>query len=71
MIFYKRFGGAVSVTIVLKESENKVEGLRPRLRIRAPVKPFFIFCFHKEAGNFSPFACLQKKHVLIYYAHVK
>ena len=62
--FNKRFDGAVSITVVIKESENKVEGLSPRLRVRAPVKPFFlffIFCFHKEAGNFSRFTCLQKK----------
>ena len=59
--FYKRFDGAVSITVVLKESENKVEGLSPRLRVRAQVKPFFIFCFCKEAGNFSRFTCLQKK----------
>ena len=73
--FYKRFDGAVSISVVLKESENKVEGLSPRLRVRVPVKPFFIFfifCVRKEAGNFSRFTCLQKKkHVLMYYAHVK
>ena len=54
--FYKRFDGAVSITVVLKESE-KVEGLSPRFD--APVKLFF--CFHKEAGNVSRFTCLQKK----------
>ena len=43
--FNKRFDGAVSITVVLKESENKVEGLSPRLRVRAPVNPFFIFLF--------------------------
>ena len=65
MKFYKRFDGAVSITVVLKESENKVEGFSPRLRVRAPAKPFFyfflFFCFRKEAGNFSRFTCLQKK----------
>ena len=45
MIFNKRFDGAVSITVVLKESENKVEGLSPRLRVRAPVKTFFYFLF--------------------------
>ena len=49
---YKRFDGAVSITVVLKESENKVEGLSPRLRVRGQVKRlFFMFCFRKEAGN--------------------
>ena len=38
--FYKRFDGAVSITVVLKESE-KVEGLSPRFD--APVKLFFLF----------------------------
>ena len=59
--FCKRFDGAVSITVVLKESENKVKGSRPWLRVRDPVKLFFIFCFRKEAGNFSRFTCLQKK----------
>ena len=61
--YNKRFGGAVSITVVIKDFENKVEGLSPRLRVRAPLKPFlfFIFCFRKEAGNFSLFTCLQKK----------
>ena len=43
--FYKRFDGAVSITVVLKESENNVEGLSPRLRVRAPIKLFFFFYF--------------------------
>ena len=55
--FYKRFDGAVSITVVLKESENKVES-----EGSSPSKTFFFyFCFHKEAGNFSRFTCLQKK----------
>ena len=48
--------------------EPKVEGVRPSKTFFL----FFIFCFRKEAGNFSRFTCLQKKkHVLLYYAHVK
>ena len=72
--FYKRFDGAVSITVALKESENKVEGLRPRLRVRSPVKKFFLFFYFllsKRSRVFSRFTCLQKKHVLMYYAHVK
>ena len=74
--FYKRFDGAVSITVVLKESENKVEGLSPRLRVRAPVKPFFFFFFfffyfRKEAGIFRGLHVCRKMHVLVYYAHVK
>ena len=71
--FYKRFYGAVSITVVLKESENKVEGLSQRSRVRALVKPFlfFIFCFRKEAGIFRDLHVCRKKHVLMYYAHVK
>ena len=65
MNFYKRFDGAVSITVVLKDSENKVEGSRP-------CKTFFYFLFCKKAGNFSRFTCLQKKkHALMFYAHVK
>ena len=61
--FNKRFDSAVSITVLLKDFENKVEGLSPRLGVRAPVNPslFFIFCFRKEAGDFSRFTCSQKK----------
>ena len=61
--FNKRFDGAVSITVVIKDFENKGKGLSPRLRVLAPVKPFlfFIYYFRKEAGNFSRFKCLQKK----------
>ena len=36
--FYKRFDGAVSITVVLKESDNRVEG-------SSPIKTFFFFFF--------------------------
>ena len=45
MSFNKRFDGAVSITVVLKDFENKTEGLSPRLMVRAPVKPFLCFLF--------------------------
>ena len=51
--FYKRLDGAVSITIVLEKSENKVEGSCPRLRVRAPVKPFFSFAFAKMQEIFA------------------
>ena len=54
--FNKRFDGAVRITVVLKDFENKVEGLSPRLMVRAPVKPFFIFflffAFAKKQESF-------------------
>ena len=56
MNFYKRFDGAVSITVVLKESENKVEDLSQRLRVQAPVKPFFIFLFFAFAKKQEFFA---------------
>ena len=46
MNFYKRFDGAVSITIVLNESENKVVGSSPRLRVRDIVKSFSFFSFY-------------------------
>ena len=71
---YKRFDGAVSNTVVLKESENKVEGLSPRLGVRVSVKPFFYYLFFafamKEETFRNPHVC-RKKHVLMYYAQVK
>ena len=36
--FYNRFDGAVSITVVLKEFDNKVEG-------SSPSKTFFIYFF--------------------------
>ena len=45
------------------------KNLITRFRVRAPVKPFF--CFRKDAGFFVWFTRLQKKHVLMHYAHVK
>ena len=75
MKFYKRFDGAVSITVVLKESENKVEGFSPRLRVRAPAKPFFFIFFlffasAKKKKIFRDLHVCRKKHVLLYYAHV-
>ena len=71
---YKRFDGAVSITVVLKESENKVEGSSPMLRVRVPVKPFVyivFFYFRKDAVYFGVLhACRRKRHVLMYYAYV-
>ena len=52
--FYKRFDGAVSITVVLKESENKVEG-------SSPSKTFFYFLLSQRSRSFSRFTCLQKK----------
>ena len=65
--FYKRFDGAVSKTVVLKESENKVESSSPSKTIFL----FFIFCFRKDVENFRDLhVCRRKRHVLIFYAHV-
>ena len=60
--FYKRIDGAVSITVVLKESENKVEGLSPRLSVRAPVKPFlfFILVFTKKQQIFAIYMFAEK-----------
>ena len=63
--FYNVFDGAVSITVALKEYENKVEGSSPKLRFRDPVKLFF-FCFRKDAGKFRVLDICRKKHVLMY-----
>ena len=55
--FYKRFDGAVSITVVLKESENKVEGSSPSKTFFY----FFYFLLSQRSRNFSRFTCLQKK----------
>ena len=59
----------MSITVVLKEYENKVEGSSPRLRVRAPVKPlcilffscFFCFAFSKMQENFVFYIFAGKK----------
>ena len=57
MNFYKQFDGAVSITVVLKQSENKVEGSSPSKTFFL----FFIFAFAKKQQFFSQCTCLQKK----------
>ena len=72
--FNKRFDGAVSITVVLKDCEHKVEGLSPWLRVRTPVNPFLFFIFLLSQRSRKFFAInmfAEKKHVLMYYAHVK
>ena len=72
--FKKRSDGAASITVVRKYFENKVEGLSPRLRVQAPVKHFlfFIFLLSQRSRNFfAIYMFAEKKHVLMYYAHVK
>ena len=51
---YKRFDGAVSITVVLKEFDNKVEGSSPR-------KTFFYFLFFA-------FAKMQEIFVIYMFA---
>ena len=70
MNFNKRFDGAVSITVVLKDFENKVEGLSPRLRVRALVKPFLFFAFAKKQEIFRDLHVCRKNHVLVYSVHV-
>ena len=57
----KRFNGAVSITVVLKDFENKVEGLSPRLRVRPPIKPFLFFAFAKKQNFFRDLHVCRKK----------
>ena len=55
---------------ILKQSwefEPKVEGSSPSKIFFY----FFIFLLSQRSRNLSRFSCLQKKHVLMYYAHVK
>ena len=59
--FYKRFDGAVSKTVLLKEFDNKVEGSSHN-------KTFF-FAFAKIQDLFVIYM-FAEKHVLMYYAYV-
>ena len=56
--FNKQFDGAVSITVVLKESENKVEG-------SSPSETFFFFflcfAFAKKEEMFSDVRVCRKK----------
>ena len=52
--FYNIFYGAVSITVVLRETDNKVEGSSPsKTFFFSFFFLFFFFCFRKYAGNFS------------------
>ena len=57
--FYNIFYGAVSITVVLRETDNKVEGSSPSKTFFILffyfffIFFFFFFCFRKYAGNFS------------------
>ena len=62
-VITSEFDGAVSTTVVLKETENKVEGSSPRLRVRAPVKPFCILFF--------AFAKMQEIFLIYMFAEEK
>ena len=72
--FYKRFDGAVSITVVLKESENKVEDLSPTLRVRVPIKLlffiFYVLLSQRCRKCLAMYMLAEKKHFLMYYAHV-
>ena len=59
--FNKRFDGAVSITVVLKESENKVEGLSSRLRVKHFFSPFFFFAIAKQEIFRDLHVCRRKK----------
>ena len=64
--FCNRFDGAVSTTVVLKELDNRVEGSSP-----SKTTFFFFFAFANMQGISRNLHVCRKKHVLVYYAHVK
>ena len=72
-VLYNQFDGAVSITVVLRETDNKVEG-------SSPSKTFFYFFFILFIYLFFAFANMQeifhelhvcKKTCLMSYARVK
>ena len=67
----KRLDGAVSITVVLKDLGNKVEGLSPRFEGSSPSKTFLFFAFAKKLEIFRDLHVCRKTHVLVYFAHVK
>ena len=55
--FYKRFDGAVSITVVLKES-----GFEPKVEGSSPSKTYFFFFFaFAKSRNYSRFTCFAEK----------
>ena len=67
---YKQFYGAVSITVVLKGSDNKVEGSSP-IKKNFLFFYLFFFAFAKMQVIFRDLHVCRKKHVLMYYAHAK
>ena len=60
--FYKRFDGAVSITVALKVSEHKVEGSSPSKTFFFTF--FYFFAFAKMQVIFRDLHVCKKKHVL-------
>ena len=61
---YNRFDGAVSKTVVPRETDNKVEG-------SSPIKFFFIFLLSQTCRKFFVIYMFAEKACLMSYAHVK
>ena len=57
MKFYNRFDGAVSITVVFKESENKVEGSSPS---KTFIYLFLFFAFAKKQEFFAIYMFAEK-----------
>ena len=69
---YKRFDGAVSITVVIKESDKRVEGSSPiKTFLYFIYFIFFFFAFAKMQIIFRDLHVCRKKHVLMYYAQTK
>ena len=65
---YKRFDGAVSITVVLKNLKTKL-----RVRVRAPVKTFIIFYFllSQRSRKFFAIYMFAEKSMFLCIMHMK
>ena len=61
--FYNIFYGAVSITVVLRETDNKVEGSSPRKTFFFIFFLFFFFSFANMQEIFRDLRVCRKKHV--------
>ena len=67
---YNRFDGAVSITVLLRETNNKADGSSPTI-IFFIFLFFFFFAFANMQEIFRDLHVCRKKACLMSYAHVK
>ena len=62
-VLYNRFDGAVSITVVLRETDNKGEGSSPNKTFFYFFNFLFVFAFANMKEIFRDLHVCRKKHI--------